>query len=73
MVIHSGALVSGNIAATEIHTDKDAIIEGLIVKPAIPAPAENKTKWPAKSSSPLRENYKTSPDSRESSKLEAWF
>jgi cytoskeletal protein CcmA (bactofilin family) len=73
MVIHSGAVVSGNITATEIHTDKDAIIEGLIVKPGMPLSAENNTKSAAKTSSPFRENYKTSAGNPESSKQEAWF
>lgn len=73
IAIHSGAVVSGNITATEIHTDKDAIIEGLIVKPGMPVLADNKTKSPAKTSSPFRENYKTSIDNPESTKQEAWF
>ena len=73
MVIHSGAIVSGNISATEIHTDKDAIIEGLIVKPGMPVSGDNKTKSPAKATSPFRENYKTAADNPESSKQESWF
>ena len=73
MVIHSGSVISGNITATEIHTDKDAIIEGLIVKPGMPVSADNKPKSIVKTSSPFRENYKSSVDNPEPSKQEAWF
>jgi cytoskeletal protein CcmA (bactofilin family) len=73
MVIHSGSVISGNITATEIHTDKDAVIEGLIVKPGMTVSPDYKPKSSVKTSSAFRENYKTSADNFKSSKQEAWF
>jgi cytoskeletal protein CcmA (bactofilin family) len=73
MVIHSGAFIFGNITATEIHTDKNAVIEGLIIKPGMSLSFEDKTKSHPKNSSPANEEYKTLSDKHESSKQEAWF
>ncbi len=71
MVIHSGAVIKGNITTSEIHTDKDAIVEGLIIKPGV---FETSNESLAKMPPLLSENYKTAPvDSSAMEKQESWF
>jgi cytoskeletal protein CcmA (bactofilin family) len=62
IIIHSGAIVNGSITAEEIHTEKETIIEGLIVKPGMPVAEKRKEPKLASSSSisdidkPVQEN-----------------
>lgn len=71
MTVHSGAVIRGNIAATEIHTEKDAVIEGLISKPGVSAPISKKKE--SKLIALLRENNKPATDSSGPAKQETWF
>lgn len=72
MIIHSSAIINGSITADEIHTEKEAIIEGLIVKPGMPVAEKRKEGKPASSSS-FSDNDKPVQENSQFKEQASWF
>jgi cytoskeletal protein CcmA (bactofilin family) len=72
LMVQSGAIIKGNITTQEIHTEKDAIIEGLISKAGNP-PATKKKEFPKKKELPVETNEPVITAKKEPGDRQAWF
>jgi cytoskeletal protein CcmA (bactofilin family) len=72
LMVQAGAVIKGDITTQEIHTEKDAIIEGLISKAGHPPPTK-KRELPKKKEHHIETNERVAPNKKETGGREAWF